>query len=219
MTIYTDEEELFTEWKKHRTGFVSDGVACEEEYLKSEIKILFVLKEVNDPNGGNWDLREFVRNGGRRQTWNNISRWVQGIRNVNNDMKWSDLANIDPRRKEILKSIAAINLKKTPGGHTTNKSEMEKIAKEDKEFLNTQFHLYNPDLIICCGSSVTGSFCNLINFKDSSKWKWTSRGVHYLEFDSGKILIDYSHPEARVSDNLLYYGLIDAVKEVVISKT
>jgi len=29
------------------------------------------------------------------------------------------------------------------------------------------------------------------------------------------LVVEYSHPEARVQDNLLCYGLIDAVREVI----
>ena len=42
----------------------------------------------------------------------------------------------------------------------------------------------------------------------------TTRGVQYYEYEKGKFFIKYAHPEARVADNLLYYGLIDAVKEL-----
>ena len=52
------------------------------------------------------------------------------------------------------------------------------------------------------------------NIENKSDWKTTSRGVYYYEFDKGKYFIKYAHPEARVSDNLLYYGLIDAIKEL-----
>ena len=50
--------------------------------MASSPSIVFILKEVNDPDGGGWDLRQFLRNNGDRpQTWNNVARWVHGIRN------------------------------------------------------------------------------------------------------------------------------------------
>ena len=34
-------------------------------------------------NGGeDWDLREFLREGGRKQTWDNVTRWVIGINHL-----------------------------------------------------------------------------------------------------------------------------------------
>ncbi len=32
---------------------------------------------------------------------------------------------------------------------------------------------------------------------------------------TGRVIIDYSHPEARVKDCQLYYGLVDAVREIL----
>ena len=45
--------------------------------LEKRDKNSILLKEVN--GGEDWDLREFLREGGRKQTWDNVTRWV--IRN------------------------------------------------------------------------------------------------------------------------------------------
>ena len=45
------------------------------------------------------------------------------------------------------------------------------------------------------------------------KWEKTKRGILYNK-ENNKIIISYSYPAARVSSNLLCYGLIDAVKEI-----
>ena len=81
MNITKQEFELFEQWKHSRSGFVFDGVVSECDYIKSNIKLCFVLKEVNDEGGGDWDLREFIQQGARPQTWDNITRWVKCIRN------------------------------------------------------------------------------------------------------------------------------------------
>ena len=60
VSIFEREQELFERWKSD-SSFVQDGVACEETYLESTPKILFVLKEVNDPGGGDWDLRSRLK--------------------------------------------------------------------------------------------------------------------------------------------------------------
>lgn len=165
MEITQREEALFAEWRENRPGFVADGVAHEEGYLASSPKLLFILKEVNDPDGGDWDLRELMRDGGRPQTWNNIARWTEGIRNISADLPWSDLEKIDEaRRKHSLCSIAAINLKKSPGGHTADSSIVATVAAEDKEFLNRQFALYAPDIVVCCGSTTSDTFHWLVDF-------------------------------------------------------
>jgi len=219
MSITEKENLLFERWKKKREGFVSDGIVDEGAYNSSKIKIVFILKEVNDPDGGDWDLREFVREGARRQTWDNITRWVYGIKNLDREINWSELSEISSdRKKDMLRSICAINLKKTPGGHTSNNDELWHIAvEEDKYYLSEQLSLYDgADIIICCGS-ITEYIIHSINidFLRDPKWKMTSRGVWFHEYKNGKFIISFSHPEARIKSNLLYYGLIDAVKEIL----
>jgi len=219
MSIRDRENELFEKWSANRQRFVKDGVVDEKSYLNSSAKIMLVLKEVNDPGGGNWDLREFIREGARSQTWDNITRWIYGIRNINKDIEWKEVQEIsEERRKEYLKSICAINLKKSPGGHTTNNNVLSQVANKDKVFLNEQFSIYNsdlPDLIICCGSVVSELFHNLIEFSEKPNWKMTKRGIWYYEYQINKYVIEYSHPETRVANCLLYYGLVDAVREIL----
>lgn len=49
------------------------------------------------------------------------------------------------------------------------------------------------------------------------KPKETKRGVEYF-YDQDCIIINFSHPEARVNDAYLYYALIDAVREIMGNK-
>lgn len=49
-------------------------------------------------------------------------------------------------RAEALASIAAMNLKKSPGGHTTVVSSFWQAVTEDAPFLRKQFSLYSADL-------------------------------------------------------------------------
>lgn len=213
MSIRYQEEKLFSAWSSGRSDFVTDGVVDEHLYLESDMKLLFVLKEVNDLGGGGWDLREFVRAGGRAQTWNNITRWVEGIRNLPHDLTWESLEFIgEARRKAVLPSIAAINLKKYPGGHTTDIAQLAEDSDKDRDFINRQIALYDPDFLICCGTS--DLFHSLVEFPQPPTWKRTARGVWYHEPLEKKYVVAYSHPEARCASNLLYYSLVDAIREI-----
>lgn len=215
MAIKEKEEILFEKWRLVRNHFVADGVADECEYLRSSVKLLFIMKELNDLNGGGWDLRCFMRNGARPKTWDNIARWVEGIYRIDEDLKWSELWGISSeRRRNAIKSIAAINLKKSPGGSVTNVGELKKVALQDVSFLNEQIKLYNADYVICCGADVTKYISSHIELFNCGNWNTTSRGVGFKETTINKYLINYVHPEARVANNLLYYGLIDAIKEI-----
>ena len=123
------ENEIFDRWRNAlpedlRGNFVPDGVVDDENgnqnaYVRSNPKILFLLKEVNDPgpDGGGWDLRDFLQDGGRWQTWDNATRWLRGIRNLPNIMPWGELGNVtEKQRYAELQNIVAMNLKKLRAG-------------------------------------------------------------------------------------------------------
>ena len=121
MSIRELEEKLFDEWQEkekleynneNKKNFVRDDLVDEESYFKAPVKILYLLKEVN---GGDkdWDLREYVKNGGQAATWDNITRWTKGIFRYREELNWSFLEEItEDSREEILKYIIAVNLKK-----------------------------------------------------------------------------------------------------------
>jgi hypothetical protein len=219
MTVAQKEQELFNRWRQSRLEFVPDGIVDEELYLASSPKILFVMKEVNSEGNSDWDLRDFIRDGARPQTWDNVTRWVIGIRRLPEDIQWQELKDItEEQRREQLKSICVMNLKKSPGSHTTNKNELAEAALKDKDFLNEQFYLYNPDLVICGGDVTCDRFQESVQLKYDEKWTITKRGVWFTKFNGNKILVSFVHPEARVDDHLKYYGLVDAVREI-FSKT
>lgn len=119
------ENELLDKFSTKINGMVKDGVVSWNDYLQSDIKILFVLKEVNGSD--NWDLRAFLREGGRADTWNNITRWLMGIRNI------------------------------------------------DKELLKEQLNLYNPNLVICCGT--VNEYFDFICENKQFDWKTTNRNL------------------------------------------
>ena len=139
MSIKEKEKQLLDEWKEKgqcdnifgkKELFVKDGLIDEINYSKAPIKILYLLKEVN---GGDedWDLRKFVRDGGRSATWDNITRWTKGIFEYfkyKNELDWDSLEKIDIYdRSQILKSIVAVNLKKIQG-------DVQQITKKLKIF-------------------------------------------------------------------------------------
>lgn len=220
MNIQEMENKLFEKWSKNHKGFVTDGVVNEKSYIESTLKTMFILKEVNDSKKESWDLRKFISKGARPQTWNNIARWNFGIQNMNKTIDWKEIKDINgDQRKEYLKSICAMNLKKSPGSHTTNNKELSEVANDDKIFLNEQFNIYSPNLIICCGSIVSSLLHNLIDFSTPLDWKMTTRGIWYHEYQKNKYIIQYSHPAARIADCLLYYGLLDAINEIYKNKS
>ena len=215
MTISEKEEELFKEWEKSRRPFVRDGVVSERDYLKSCPKIAFILKETNNP--GFNDLREFLRDGGREESWNNVARWVHGIRNLPSEYEWfsyEEKTKTKAFRRETLKSIVVMNLKKSPGGSTANAAALKNVAKEDAPYIQKQYAIYDPDITICGGVKTGDLFWEALHRDSDMKWKQTTRGIWWYSRSAHKFVVAVPHPEARVQDSLLLYALLDAIKEI-----
>lgn len=120
------------------------------------------MKETNGFDEG--DLRELLREGYRSQTWTNITRWLLGVRALPIDVPWIELATVGvQQRRETLRSIGALNLKKSTGRHTAINADLWRIAQDDKEFLQRQYALYDPDLTICCGSVTSAAFRQFVS--------------------------------------------------------
>lgn len=217
MSVKERESVLFHKWESSRVGFVTDGVVSEQDYLNSKIKLCFVLKEVNDEHGGGWDLREFIRTGSRPQTWNNVTRWVNTINHANGDIPWAKLESISEKQRiNTLRSICAMNLKKSPGTHTTVRADFDTVVSQDKAFIKEQYEIYNPDLTVCCGTGWDLRFA--LDLNDEQVYE-TSRGIKWFINQQNKPVVMYAHPAARVQDSLLVYGLIDAVREITHNKS
>lgn len=215
MSLREAEEQLFAEWKTKHEVFYPDGVVDEVAWQKSSPKILLLLKEVNDPDGQGWDLRKFLSTTNRQDTWDSVTRWIRAIRALPTELPWHEVKRVKPEhRRAHLTSLAAMNLKKTPGGDVANIKKLRNIVEEDHDFLRRQFALYEADLVICCGSEVTRAFYDWIGPEHAKKWKRTRRGIEFLEYALGKYVIDFAHPEARIAPCLIHYALIDAVREI-----
>ena len=205
--------ELFDEWRVGRSGFSEDGIVNYAAYQSAGLKILYLLKETNVEDGDGIDLVDFLRGDviKRKATWNNVARWTKGIL-FGRPLPWRDLEHIEPEKLGLLAQIAVLNVKKSSGGHTASWKEVKAAAVADTDYVKRQVELIDPDLIISCGSVVT-SFVNE-QLVDSDWTRTTFNGIkcnHAL----GKPHIAYLHPNARVWDEVLYYGLINAVRELI----
>lgn len=214
--IRDQEEKLFAAWSRSQSiaNFAKDGVVCERRYKASTCKLLFVLKETNN-TARHFDLREFLSHGGHEPTWGNVARWIIGIRSLQAEITWKDIEVLTPeQRTQAYSSVAAINMKKLPGSDTTDAKLFRKTVARDKDFIRRQIDLYDADLIILCGSVVAQGFEWVYDPDIAGRWKKTSRGIPFIEYRPGKFAVSYAHPEARVQNCLLFYGLVDAVREI-----
>ena len=138
---------------------------------------------------------------------------IVGINDLKRDIPWTELESVtEEQRISVLQQIAVVNVKKTSGGHTSASEQIAEAAINNGEMLRKQIDMYQPDVVICGGTS--GSYFNSITRHSNPDWKQTKHGIWYVIEPSGRAVIEYSHPEARDKDCLLYYGLMDAVREI-----
>ena len=118
-------------------------------------------------------------------------------------------------RKKYLAPISVINLKKTPGKTTSNDSEIDKFAKDDREFIKNQVEIYRPDLIICGG---TGDIFikNILNL-DTSSWTYVSDYLSYLIYNDTIIVKTY-HPAFRKSKKDLFENIVSPIRDILNNK-
>lgn len=215
--ISEKEDKLFEAWPSRQESFVRDGIVDADEYARSRVKLVFVLKEANAP-GERGDLREFLRGGGWGPTWNNVTRWVEGIEGLPCIVPWDKLSEVDNnRRKRVLRKIVAVNLKKEPGAGVAEYDQLREATRRDRQSISKQLSLYAPNYVICCGTDVSNLLFEAAPIgvypRNADDWKSTSRGVQYM-IVNGVPHIKYHHPQARMPGNLLHYGLIDAVAKL-----
>lgn len=149
------EDVLFEEWRRHLNDppiFIRDGVIEPEGWGRGP-KVLLLLKEPYTSD--EWDFRETVREDRiSHYTWSNAARWAQACRAAPHPPGWPEVEqSTEEFRREVLTSVAIVNVKKTPGGASTNASELLQVARRDHAFLHRQFEMYRPDYTILCGTA------------------------------------------------------------------
>ena len=154
MATDASAEALWEKWEGYYQKIgVDPNRICRDgalaDYARAPKKVLFVLKEVNSPDQRGWDLRRFLQSGPKYQMWHAVSRWAAGIL-----LDFPPFEEIDTleRMREALAQVAVINLKKTPGGATSNMSVINAYASRDRELLSEQISGIGPEFVVACGT-------------------------------------------------------------------
>lgn len=175
ITVYRDEKALMKEWRQwwqnihpEYDKFNPDGVVDYGRYftMPDGKRILVILKETNELATS---LSDFLFCGGSRtyyKTWNNVARWMNVIFQ-DEFIEYVPRAVLD----DAVHNFAVMNIKKYAGGNTADKSEVKRIAKDDRVLLARQIRLYKPDLIITGGWNLVSDFVHDILLKEpKSNW-------------------------------------------------
>lgn len=179
-----------------------DGIINPENYLNSKYKILWILKEpydgfdeVGNPESEGGDYREWLSKNlyeyKKYPTWRRIAYTSFGILN---NISYDDMDDLQKKIDvndnvfDVIRNIAFINVKKTPGKKGTTPSTLKIAYDRYKEVLLKQIRTYDPDIII--GGYTLPLFLKDLGLTNLLK---TELELKYYLLNS-KLFIDTYHP-------------------------
>lgn len=210
---------------------ITDGIVNAEFYnnrKSTPIKILWILKEPYDDFdengkaiGGGWsytdDLNTRLYNYSKIPTWRRIAYASFGI--LKGISAYQDMDDILEGNGifDVIKNIAVINVKKTPGYKQTPYKVISDAYEKNKINLVKQIREINPEIII--GGGTLPLFVNDLNLKESDKI--INHDPSFYINDSKLFIVAY-HPsyQARSLNFEEEYvdGIIGAVNKWNVSK-
>ena len=227
-TIYNKENKIFNEIKstlsqKDQERFVMDGlcwanICCGENlhknvfvemenlYLQRRPRIVFLLKEPNKNDGEDYRDWHWSEKKGNPIFGDSIAFWLEGI--LSTTTTYIPVLKELRQNREIFaeQPFVILNVKKISGGGKSQWNVIFDYAKKYAKQLQIQIGLYNPDIIICCGSTD--------NETDEQRMLTIARKYLYPNSDFNKInnfcyycnekhilLIDSYHPSCRKVDD------------------
>ncbi len=192
---------------------IHDGIVDIDEYLSSETKIMWILKEVHSVgDNGEWDLRAELRNL-KNETGTAIrDRWAGTFNpivyityGILNEKLWDEIPNTwdDPKIIDILNKIAYVNVKKVSGMSTANHNELKEFHRSYGQILRKQIDVFLPDVIIC------GNVLEIIDYFGNDYIEIRDENMIFYQSKSGNhILIDTYHPYNRKLKQQVYCDTI-----------
>lgn len=202
MSINQELDILYKQRQSTNEHFVGGGVIDESTFDSCEVKILMLLKEVNDiEQKDNWSLVQLIHDQIENlhfyPVWKRVGEWSfglqQGFPAYQKIVGSSKEANIT----KGLFNIATTNLKKSGGSGESNHEVIKKDAEDYKDLWTQEIQIIKPDVVICGGTfsivqdvlgfdySPCGSGANVGKAMD----------VHF---------VDFYHPMYRISPKVLY---------------
>lgn len=218
------EDALFKEWREYLAPlpFLRDGAG--PEYARSPRRLLFLLKEGNDPQGvwadpPDGDLRRAHEwnydDPYARPTWHPLVRWAAYI------LDGVDIPAITQELwKSVVSRIAVVNVKKWPGGATAHGATVLATLKDHRyaQFLDQQVDYYYPRVTIC-GSDLVGECVGELRGWPEQSWpkyRCSRTGgddpdeISHRQSSSLGLTISFWHPAQRSRSDVF-----DILREVI----
>jgi hypothetical protein len=191
---------------------IEDGIICPKKFgkhPKSKHRILWILKEANDPDGGGWSLTDFLATRvDESEGLFSYKRWAAtfglvikvsyGLLNgfIGFDENDKDLK----KASEILDYIAVINIKKVSGG---SRASLAKIAEEiNPQVILKQINEIKPDIVI--GGNTLWILAKNKLFLEETDLSKNSWGI----YKNDVLWVDAYHPNNTTVTHKEYYSQI-----------
>ena len=194
---------------------IYDGVVDAAGYLAAKPKVLWILKEPYDdfdvegmPTGGGWMMFQDAAPG---KTLAQSVNANAALRNVayasaailNGVASYSELPWITDKPdmyENALRRVAYCNVGKMPGRTTTSTARLQKIAGEWKDILFQQIDLYDPEVIIVCGTDTLQALAGDMGLELAKPVRTVQRGGAVVDVHEwrGKRLLWAPHPAAYI---------------------
>lgn len=179
-----------------------DGLFNEDKWTAKHRHILFMLKEPSREPRGKCDSLVTSPNIGDLW-WRPLCLWSYAALHTTSDripsFQEAMASNPGDTDHETGRSVAMMNLKKVSGGPEAEMKSVRKWAENQSEFLDKQFHLIKPNLVICCGSEVWSIARQVLSACPAGS-------LNRYAILENRLWVDLRHP-VRSTYSLSYYAL------------
>ena len=226
--LWADIEDRAVELGYEKVEPIYDGVVDAEGYLAAKPRLMWILKEPYDdfdekgsPWGGGWTMfKDFESDGksladslNRNTALRNVTYASYAIQTgaaAYADLSW--ITDAPAAYENAVRRIAYANIGKMPGQSTTN--HLRTIYGEWKDILFKQIDLYDPDVLIVCGTDTLQAL-NADFGLDLSKPSRTitcGKAVVDIHHWNGKRLLWAPHPAAHIRPEDWVDAVIEAAQ-------
>lgn len=200
---------------------IKDGIVDINQYLKQDLKILWVLKEANSLDNCDWDMTDALRNdikteNGLRYGWaNTFTPIVYTTNGIFQNEDWDSMGDFtkDPNIIDCLQKVAYINLKKIPGGSVAFPGTIQEFYNENREAIHNQIEIINPNIVIFGATMGYIDYDFLENTFGKLEVNKENPHLHIYR-NKEKLLLHAHHPNNRAIKHKEYCNFIlDAVND------
>lgn len=181
------------------SNYVIDGIIDPGKYLNSRFRILWVLKEANSETNS-WSYLEKFKD----KEWLHwcgksiptLKRMIYATYAILRDSEWHEIPDAnDEKSFEPLQEIGIINIKKIPGGSSSEVNEIQEAYYENRELLTRQIKTYNANVVIF-GNTLQYFYKSDFEGLETSNKQTTDYGNVFYSTDN-KLYIHTWHPAVR----------------------